>query len=340
VSERSGLHDEVRPAPRVALVLGAGGIAGGAFHAGVLAALHDSLGWDARSADLVVGTSAGSLAGATLRAGVSPADLYARAEGRPVSGHAARVFARVGPPLGTRLRREERIKMPAAADVAATLARAVVRPLAARPWAVLAALVPDGTVPTDMITDGVAALHPEGTADDRLWICAVRRRDGRLVVFGRDNRPPLADAVAASCAIPGLFRPVAVDGEDYVDGGAHSPTNADVILPRDPRPDLVVVSSPMSFAGSARRTGLTPFRRWSRALLDTEAARLRRRGIPVVAFQPTDEVLAATGTNAMDPDRRPDIARATYESTRARLTQADIAERVQPLVNVARGGRY
>ena len=230
--------------------------------------------------------------------------------------------------------------MPAAADVAATLARAVARPLAARPWAVLAALVPDGTIPTDMITDGVAALHPDGTADDRLWICAVRRRDGRLVVFGRDNRPSLADAVAASCAIPGFFRPVVVDGDDYVDGGAHSPTNADVVMSLDPRPDLVVVSSPMSFAGSPRRTGLSPFRRFSRALLDAEAARLRRRGIPVVVFQPTDEVLVATGPNAMDPDRRPGIARATYESTRARLERADIRDRVGPLIAAARGGRY
>jgi predicted acylesterase/phospholipase RssA len=54
--------------PRIALVLGAGGVAGGAFHAGALAALHDALGWDARSADLVVGTSAGSLAETAMEA--------------------------------------------------------------------------------------------------------------------------------------------------------------------------------------------------------------------------------------------------------------------------------
>jgi len=48
---------------KVGLVLGAGGIAGGAFHAGVLAALEEATGWDPRRAALVVGTSAGSIAG-------------------------------------------------------------------------------------------------------------------------------------------------------------------------------------------------------------------------------------------------------------------------------------
>ena len=222
--------------------------------------------------------------------------------------------------------------MPGAAEVAATLARAVSRPFAARPWAVLAALVPNGTVPTDMITDGVAALHPNSTAGDDLWLCAVRRRDGRLVVFGRDARPSLADAVAASCAIPGFFRPVPIDGEEYVDGGAHSPTNADVVLSLDPRPDLVVVSSPMSFAGSVRQSGVSPFRRWSRALLDAEAARLRRRGVTVVAFQPSDDVLAATGPNAMDPSRRAAIAAETRRAALSRLAHADTRERLAPII--------
>ena len=61
-----------RPTPRmsaIALVLGAGGVVGAAFHAGVIAALDEHTGWDARTAALVVGTSAGSGIGATVRAG-------------------------------------------------------------------------------------------------------------------------------------------------------------------------------------------------------------------------------------------------------------------------------
>ena len=71
---------------RVGLVLGAGGAVGHGFHAGTLAALAEVAGWDARSADIVVGTSAGSVVGAMLRAGADPSDLFARAVGEPMSG--------------------------------------------------------------------------------------------------------------------------------------------------------------------------------------------------------------------------------------------------------------
>ncbi len=52
---------------RIGLVLGAGGVTGEAFHRGVLAALTDVSGFDPRSAAIVVGTSAGSIVGASLR---------------------------------------------------------------------------------------------------------------------------------------------------------------------------------------------------------------------------------------------------------------------------------
>src|SRR5215207_7200848 len=62
---------------RVALVLGGGGVIGLAYHAAALAAIEHDLGWDPRSADVVVGTSAGSLVGALLRRGVPASDLSA-----------------------------------------------------------------------------------------------------------------------------------------------------------------------------------------------------------------------------------------------------------------------
>ena len=76
--------------PRVGLVLGAGGVAGGAFHAGVLAALHEATGWDPRHAGVLVGTSAGSIAAASLRAGLSCADMLARAQDLPLAPIAGR----------------------------------------------------------------------------------------------------------------------------------------------------------------------------------------------------------------------------------------------------------
>ena len=66
--------------PRIGLVLGAGGAVGHAFHAGVLAGLAEEIGWDARDAEVVVGTSAGSVVGALLRAGLTARDLAHQSE--------------------------------------------------------------------------------------------------------------------------------------------------------------------------------------------------------------------------------------------------------------------
>ncbi len=318
-------------APRIGLVLGAGGVAGGAFHAGVLAALEEVTGWDPRTASVVVGTSAGSITGATLRAGLPARDLLARATDRPLSAEGQRVVDRLGPvirPPSLQASRERRQP----ADVAATLARAARRPLAARPWSLLAALLPDGSISTDMIADGVAGIFPGTWPAAPLLICAVRQADGRRVVFGRNGHtPPVPQAVAASCAIPGFFRPVEVEGAAHIDGGVHSPTNADVLLDAGPL-DLVIVSSPMS--RRSRRPRVAPdqaMRTWSGTLLDAEARRLRRRGIPLIAFQPDDGVLAAMGPNAMDPRCRGATAAQSRASTVARLAEPGVCARLAAL---------
>ncbi len=318
-------------APRIGLVLGAGGVAGGAFHAGVLAALEEATGWDPRTAAVVVGTSAGSITGATLRAGLPAADLLARATDRPLSLEGQRVVQRLGPVLRPPSLQVSRERRPPA-ELAATLARAARRPLAARPWSLLASLMPDGSISTDMISDGVAGIFPGTWPTAPLLICAVRQSDGRRIVFGRNgHEPPLPQAVAASCAIPGFFRPVEVDGVPHIDGGVHSPTNADVLLDETPL-DLVIVSSPMSRRG--RRLPVAPdqaMRAWSSTLLDAEARRLRRRGIPLLALQPDDAVLAAMGPNAMDPRRRKATAEQSRTSTLVRLAEPRVADRLARL---------
>lgn len=325
------MADVSNPRPGgIGLVLGAGGTVGGAFHSGVLAALEESTGWDPRGATVIVGTSAGSITATGLRVGLSTADGLARSEDRPLTAAGQRLLAAVGaprsaPPLQSAGRRGR-----GAADIAAMLARAAARPFAARPTALLAGLLPEGNLGTEMISDGIAGLVGDGWPDDPLWICAVRQRDGRRTVFGRSSRPPLPDVVAASCAIPGFFRPVEVEGETYVDGGAHSPTNADVV--RDLGLDLVIVVSPMSLTGRGLRMATDqPARRWSRALLDAEARTLRRRGTPVVAFQPTPEDAAVMGASALDPERRGPVARQARESSLRRLARPDMAERLAVL---------
>src|SRR5688500_6312239 len=124
--------------PSVALVLGAGGVTGGAFHAGVLAALAEGAGWDARDADLIVGTSAGSAAAAALRAGLGPSDMAARAQGLPLSAQAVALLAAAGmtaapPPVPTGAR--VRFGRPASPGI---LAAALRRPFRSRPTSIIA----------------------------------------------------------------------------------------------------------------------------------------------------------------------------------------------------------
>jgi NTE family protein len=153
-------------------------------------------------------------------------------------------------------------------------------------------------------------------------------------VFGRGtrdrDRPDVARAVTASCAIPGVFRPEIIDGVAYIDGGAHSPTNADVLVRR--RPDIVLISSPMSYAGA--RAPLTVdglLRRWCRGLLEAEAMALRAAGATVVAFQPAAEDISVMGPNAMDASRRAVVARQAYESTLRRLEHGPTRTRLAAL---------
>lgn len=316
---------------RVGLVLGAGGAPGGAFHAGVLSALAEATGWDPRTAEVVVGTSAGSITGASVRAGMPAVDLLNRALGRPLTAEGRAVMGALSeqpiPPIARPTLRGM------ARGVAAPLAlvRAATRPWAVRPGSLAAALLPAGTVATDVISTMVGAIAGERWPDGDLRICAVRLSNGRRVVFRADGPASLGQAVAASCAIPGYFEPVVIGESRYVDGGVHSPTNLDVLAGMGL--DLVIVSSPMSTAGRALRLGFdAPLRRYSRVMLDAEAARVRLRGTPVIAFQPTAADQRVMGLNAMDGSRRGAVASQVRESTLERLGRADMQWRLEPLL--------
>ncbi len=312
----------------VGLVLGAGGVAGGAWHGAVLTALAEA-GWDARTADLVVGTSAGSGVAATLRLGVPPHDLVAGALGEPMSDVGRSYAERAGgpieiplPPIGGRIPR------PSAPGLAL---RALAQPTRFRPFVALAGLLPAGRAPTDFIGDRIRRTHDDRWPDAPTWICAVRLSDGARVVFGRDLVPDhLATAVEASSAIPGFFEPVDHDGDRYVDGGAHSPTNADLVAGLGF--DLVVVSSPMSATSDALRRP-----RWSGArglhtrTLATEVRRVRDAGTPVLVLQPGPEVVDTVGANSMDTSRRPAIARVSLDTVRAHLRSDAVRDRLEIL---------
>lgn len=317
--------------PRIGLVLGAGGAVGHAFHSGVLSAIADATGWDARNAEVIVGTSAGSLVGALLRAGLSAADLAARAMDRRLSPEGRQIVSIAEtargdqPPIPSRPPRASRVP---AMSAPGAFVRAALQPWNARPAALVAAAMPEGRVPTELISTGLRPLF-DRWPESSLWINAVRLETGRRVTFGRDIRvtTDVATAVAASCAIPGFFAPVAVDGARYVDGGVHSPTNADLVAGLEL--DLVVVSSPMSMTHRGVRLAPDQLgRRLSLMALAREVGRIRAAGTPVLTFQPTGKVLDVMGWNAMDPSRRADVAREAHASATRRLERPDAREQV------------
>lgn len=318
------------PVKRIGLVLGAGGLTGQAFHAGVLTALAEATGWDPRHASVIVGTSAGAGVGAYLRLGLSGPDLAAMLSTEPMTDTGAELIGRLGDtgdwttPIGPR-------NWPRAPHPR-LLARALTWPYGIRPEAVLGVTFPAGRVPTETWAGALRPLTGASWPDDPLWICTVRMDDARRVVLGRGNAPKtdLATAVAASAAIPGYFQPVEIDGREYVDGGVHSPTNADVL--RKEHLDLVLVSSPMSTSRNAPLiTWSQPVRRHFRIRLGQEVRRLRRKGVPVVVFQPSAADQQAMGGKAMDPERNAAVVHAARETTLRRLEQGRHADRLAML---------
>ena len=308
---------------------------GHGWHAGVLQGLTEGLGFDARQAGLVVGTSAGSVIGAVLRAGISADDIYARATGGTISDEARRLLAQAGmtapptmpaPPTARRLG-------PASPRL---LARAALTPWRLRPGLLVAGGLPRGSVDTSTISSGIGRLHGPRWPDAPFWVCAVRLDDGRRVVFGRAGAAAVdvGTAVGASCAIPGYFTPVPVDGHDHVDGGAHSPTNADLATAEGV--NLAVISSPMSLDATALRrpSAARAVRIGHRVNLQRELLALRRAGTPFVTFQPGPgdlEVMGAGGASAMDPRRRDAVARQARATTLRRLDSPRMQEALAAL---------
>ena len=264
--------------PPTVLVLGGGGLLGEAWMTGLLAGYEDATGADVRRCRRLVGTSAGSIVAASLAAGRSPrrpGERAARAT-RPVEDAAPSPFA--APERAGRA-------VPNVLVGAGAVAARVGAPIRAAALRVL----PDGRRPIAPFADEVDGWG--ATFDGRLRICAVDAGSGRRVVFGSRSAPPatVGQAVAASCAIPAVFAPVAIGGRRYVDGGAWSPTNADASSAR--RGDRVLLLEPTAVLVRGALRGA--------ALL--EAVALRSRGATVSIVTP-DESARPLMRRLMDPD--------------------------------------
>ncbi len=306
--------------PRIGLVLGAGGLIGQAYHSGVLAALQADLGWDARSAGVIVGTSAGALTGGLLRRGVPVLDLACWAVGhdwdpeRPTL-EALQTLRATLPRVDARtFLRPWRLPGPR------RWWRSLRNPTSLRSLAFLSAFLPAGRSSlVDLIGDSLPRwIHdpwPQG-----LRICATRRIDGRRIVFGSvpDLCPPVPMAVAASSAIPGIFAPVAMGGVEYIDGGLVSPTNADLLAGDEL--DLVVIVSPMSGGSGPLNAAVRSF---ARRHLRAEVDRLLQAGSRVLCFEPGRAVAHAMGFNPMAPERAAAVVSSSFFEAAAAIRRTD-----------------
>jgi NTE family protein len=313
---------------RVGLVLGAGGVQGGAWLTGGLDALAAETGWDPASADFIVGTSAGAMIGSLCASGVPPWFMVAFSRGesfRGVVDARGRPAAEADRSGGAQFRLHRGV--PWWPGSPRLIARTLARPSRHTPAAALSGWLPRGPISTEPLKDQIRRVVPSGwSSHPNLWIVACDYGTGRRVAFGRAGSPPadLADAVAASCAIPGFYRPVEIGGRTYVDGGVYSSSNLDLL--RAEQLDLVICLNPTSTLHPLR--ALNPaaaarllFNRASGRRLGSEARKLRMAGAEVVLVQPLGEDLDAMGPNLMSRDRRNEVIETARRTVAAQLRE-------------------
>lgn len=318
-------NPESPPSHGIALVLGGGGSAGNAWQLGVIAGLADA-GYDLTElADLVIGTSAGSTAGAAVRSGIPAAELYEAALLAPprpggavaASGAASPAPERAGgrPPGIPQQELFERLRaIGAAAGTAEELHRAlgafalesdaVLRPGAEQRRALVASRLPRQDWP-----------------ERPLLVVALNARTGELVTFDRTSGVDLADAVTASTALPGGTATHVIDGEHYINGGVRSAENADLAAGYA----TVIVLSPFGGPDWQRPGQFEGIRRFPGYGLDDQVEALRAQGSHVVVITPDPESLEAMGANQMDPATRPPSARAGFAQGRREAVRVSSA---------------
>lgn len=265
-----------------ALVLGGGGSIGIAWECGVLKGLADS-GVALSNADLIIGTSAGSVVGSQLAFGRTPDQLLSAqlVESDGLLERAMVFDVQVFTSIATRW---------ASATQLDAEERAAIGAMA------LAAPTADEAAWVQVFESTLGGLPwPER----RLMVTGVAAESGAFVAWEQTSGVPIARAVAASCTVPGLFPPVTIDGTRYIDGGVRSGTNAD--LARDHQ--TVVIIAPIG----ATDDGLGPI---SRRYLLAEMEALRATGSTVILLQPDIDSLTAFGPNLMDGTRRALAAQA------------------------------
>lgn len=325
-----------RRALSTALVLGAGGTVGLAYHAGALRALHEVGGFDPASADLIVGTSAGSVIAAYLRTGRTTTELWELALSgsdlppAPVAPRATDGDEDAGawlPDLFVRSFATPVELVRRSLGSAYVLSRSVLR----TPVPLLLPTPVRRAFPAGLfeMSDGRERLEselPEGWPDRPLWLCALDIVTGRRIVLGRRHPPrlSLAQAVMSSCAIPGVYPPVRYGRRELIDGGAHSTTNLDLAARFGA--DLVIGIVPMGFDPSdPPGCGPRLVRRLPNRTLNAELAVADRAGAQVLLLRPGAHEAALQGFNMMRSADLAPVAQAAFDATARMIDSGGLA---------------
>ncbi|MGK8486030.1 patatin-like phospholipase family protein [Nocardia asiatica] len=305
---------------RRGLAIGCGGTVGAAWIVAALAAARDVLDWDPRSADVLLGTSAGAETVTLLGSGVPVEELVAAQRGTstdPIlrelrAGEPGRFPPLPRPRLGSPrlpLRRQE----PGQALLAAA-----------------SGLLPVGGGEPSWLQRLAERLTPGRTwvPHPATWLVAMDYATGERVAFGSPGAPDttIGAALRASWAVPGWFPPVTIAGRRFVDGGAGSTASADLLVPE--KLDEVLVLAPM--ASATRIPARGPGHLLERQLRDrmsdkllAEIAQLRAAGTKVLFLGATADDLAVMGPNFMDGRRRLATFEHSLRSTRRALERGD-----------------
>ena len=263
-----------------ALVLGGGGPVGIGWEAGLVVGLRDA-GVSLADADLVVGTSAGSVVGAQLAAG---ADLSSTVSLLTAS------TGEVDPAVNQAAVEGLQQLMTLVAEAAST--GGATDDTRAR----LGRLALDAPTISEDEYLTLFSVLAAGEWPERFACTAVDTATGRFRLWDRAAGVELARAVASSCSVPTIYPPVTIEGARYMDGGMRDMVNADVAAGHDA---VVVVSCtlltvPEGFGDPALDAMLAG----TRAQIDS----LRDGGAKVEAITPGDEFLEVSGwgLNLMD----------------------------------------
>ena len=335
---RRHVTDTTGAAPRRGLVLGSGGVLGFAWLLGALTALEAEAGFDARGCEIVVGTSAGSVAAALLGCRLPVEVICRHHQGIPGPGDPALTYdygTGVGDALPPR---------PGWRPFAPRLAWDGLRhPRTISPLVALSGLLPAGRGSLGAVHALIDAVATESGYGEqwpdapRPWIVAADLHTGRRVVFGRDDFAPgpdgrprpvrtaaLADAVQASCSIPAWYPPTVIEGVPYVDGGVASIASVDALARTEL--DEVYVLAPMASLELDSPTGASAklerrLRRVVTRRIVAEVRGLRATGKRVVLLTPGPDDLRAMGVNMMDATRRTVVFDTASETAATQLRQ-------------------